>query len=239
MIAQVVPLMSLTEYTDLGYWQQRGLKSLMFAIVVGVIIFAVIKGGIGFVTIGPNEAGIREFCGLKLWRVGPGLHFNIEGLWKVRKCSVAEFEVEVESEVMMGSIPQHSYTIEYIVGCTLKVGDTKADLVAQIYNAKDTDRENMENTTAEKLAKMNLQSTIRKLIENGHGGKKLERLVIKKAQPAMRRYGYIMVNVMIQKYALRPQSELADALRTSGSNSPESVALSVIDDRSFPDLKTV
>lgn len=233
MGTQVAPLVSLSNATDYNYWVAQGWKGALITLVLLTIGLAIWKGKIGFVSIGPSEAGIREFCGFRWWRVGPGLHPDIEGIWKVRKTSVARIMVRIDDEVGIGTL-----TWQYGVTVYLQVADTKTALIAQIYTAQDLNRENMENSEAVEQATDVLTDDILGLLEEG--GIKRSQLK-KRLKRASKRellcdYGYNIVKVKVRRLVKRPQSELAEAI-TNGKLSAG--ALGAVLDSERPNLEVI
>lgn len=214
MIAQVAPLISMSNATDVYYWIDLGWKGALGTIALVAVLFAVYKGKVGFVSIGPSEAGIREFCGFRLYRVGPGLHPDIEGVWKVRKASVARIRIKVEEEFKTGDEQSlSSLTWQYAVTVLLKVADTKEALTAQIYTASDTKRENMQNSEAEEQATDMLMRAVRVMLEGEPSADFVEKYlqsVVK--DELLEDYGYEIVRVWVLKLVKRPQSEIAEAI---------------------------
>jgi len=195
--------------TDPQFWMEQGWKGALFTLLLLTIGLAVWKGKIGFVSIGPSEAGIREFCGIRLWRVGPGLHPDIEGIWKIRKTSVARIKVRIDEEVGIGRL-----TWQYGVTVYLQVANTKTALIAQIYTAQDLNRENMENSEAVEQATDVLTDDLLELLESSGVTRPELKKKLKKAsrQELLRDYGYDIVKIKVRRLVKRPQSELAEAI---------------------------
>lgn len=208
MNAQVVPFVSMSNATDPQFWGEQGWKGALLTIILLVVGLAIWKGKIGFVSIGPSEAGIRELCGKVLWRVGPGLHPDAEGIWKVRKTSVARTKIRLDNESGHGNL-----TWQYGVTVWLKVADTKQALIAQIYTAQDLNRENMENSEAVEQATDLLTGNLRGLLEGGVTATSLmKRLKKVSKKELLADYGYLIVKTRIRRLVKRPQSELAEAI---------------------------
>lgn len=208
MNAQVVPFVSMSNATDPQFWVEQGWKGALLTVILLVVGLTVWKGKLGFVSIGPSEAGIRELCGKVLWRVGPGLHPDAEGIWKVRKTSVARIKIRLDDEYGHGNL-----TWQYGVTVWLKVADTKAALIAQIYTAQDLNRENMENSEAVEQATDLLMGNLRELLEEGVTSTNLMKHLKKASKKELLvDYGYLVVKTRIRRLVKRPQSELAEAI---------------------------
>lgn len=211
MMKQVAPLVSLSNATDYHYWASLGFKGALITICIAVIVLSVWKGKIGFISISPSEAGIRELCGWRLWRVGPGLHPDIEGVWKVRKTSVALIKIRIDDECGIEML-----TWQFGVTIWLQVVDSKNALIAQIYNAQDLTRENMENSEAVEQAKDILIGNTRELLEGGVAASDLaKRLKKVSKKELLNGYGYCIRKSKVRHLVKRPQSELAEAITNS------------------------
>ena len=232
MMTQVVPMLTLSNATDPNFWAEQGWKGALITIALLAIGLAVWKDKIGLISIGPSEAGIREFCGVRLWRVGPGLHPNVEGLWKVRMTSVARIKVRINEEVGIGKL-----TWSYGLTVWLKVADTKAALLAQIYTAQDLNRENMENSEAVEQATDDLTDAILDLLETGTTREKLGKKLIKASRDELLTdYGYEIVKVKVRRLVKRPQSELAEAI---ANGSLSAAVLGAVIDSERPNLEVL
>lgn len=208
MNAQVAPFVSMSNATDPQFWADQGWKGALITLALLVIGLAVWRGKIGFVSIGPSEAGIREFCGIQLWRVGPGLHPDVEGVWKIRKTSVARIRIRLDNEYSFASI-----TWQYGVTVYLRVADTKAALIAQLYTAQDLNRDNMENSEAVEQVTDILMGNLRELLEGGITATGIPSyLQDVSKQELLDEYGYNIVKTKVRRLVKRPQSELAEAI---------------------------
>ena len=208
MNAQVAPFVSMTNATDPQFWADQGWKGALITLTLLVIGLALWKGKIGFAPVAPSEAGIREFCGLKLWRVGPGLHPDVDGVWKVRKTSVARIRLRLDGEFGFGFL-----TWQYGVTIYLQVEDTRAALIAQLYTAQDLNRDNMENSEAVEQATDILLANLRELLESGVATTEVPmRLQDDAREELLDDYGYKIVKTKVRRLVKRPQSELAEAI---------------------------
>ncbi|MEP6710454.1 MAG: SPFH domain-containing protein [Candidatus Saccharibacteria bacterium] len=165
--------------------------------------------------IGPNEAGIRECCGVKLWKLGPGPHPDVEGLWKVRKVSIAEKQIDIEGQVHTADGVK-----QYQLGVKIRVMNTKAALIARIYRAEDNDKSNMENSQAEEQVTLLLKRNARKLFEDTPTADNVESNLQPKSEEDAEGYGYQIVSVLVSELVIRPLSEVAQAIKDSGPNNP-------------------
>lgn len=212
MIAQVAPMLSTSDF-DYRKYQEMGWTAFCIMILIGIVILAVLRGKISIVSIGPSEAGIRELFGVRLWRIGPGPHLNIEGFWKARKASIAVIEVD-----LVGEYPLEGYTKQYSASVWLRVQDTKEALIAHMYRAQDLNRDNMENSEAVKQATTMLKRNLRVILEEGEGAtvaeQQLEYITHKEL---LGKYGYEIDQVLVTELADRPLSELARAVATSNN----------------------
>jgi|GEM_PF-1215143 len=232
MTQQVVPLISMSNATDYTYWAELGVKGALITATLIVIGLSIWRGKIGFVSIGPSEAGIREFCGCRLYRVGPGLHPDVEGIWKVRKTSVARIKVRIDDEVGIGTL-----TWQYGVTVWLKVADTKEALLAQIYTAQDLNRANMENSEAVEQATDDLNDGILDLLETGMSRDRLKKKLKRSCrEELMTDYGYEIVKIKVRRLVKRPQSELAEAIANGFLSS---AVLGAVIDTERPGLELV
>lgn len=208
-----------SEWLDYQFWADMGWKGVVFAIFTVALIFSIVKGKIGFVMIGPNEAGIREFCGLKLWKLGPGPHPDVEGFWKVRKVSVAEKQIVIEGQV------QTTEGVKlYKLAGKIRVMNTKEALIARIYRAEDTDKSNMENSQAEEQVTLLLTRNARKLFEVNPTADNVEYRLASNSKEEVEAYGYEIISVLVAELVIRPLSEVADAIKKSGPNNPGAVS---------------
>lgn len=235
MTAQVAPLVSMSNATDYNYWVAQGPKGAVITLILLIIGFAAFKGKIGFVSIGPSEAGIREFCGSRLWRVGPGLHPDIEGVWKVRKTSVARIMIRLDDDIFFETL-----TWQYGVTVFLKVSDTKAALIAQIYTAQDLNRENMENSQAVDQVTDILMGDLRGLLEKDLSSEKIPSdLTEKSERELLREYGYKIEKVTVRRLVKRPQSELAEAIATGELSSRATAAIAELETQQVQHLVAI
>lgn len=214
MTAQVVPMFRAEDFVDYHTYIEMGWKGVLFAIVAAAILFGILKGKVGFVSVGPSEAGIRELFGVRLWRIGPGPHLNLEGFWKARKASVAIIEVD-----LTGEYPSEGYTKQYTTSVWLRVQDTKQALIAHMYRAQDLARDNMENSEAVKQATSLLKRNLRVLLEAGADAAEAETQLENITHKVMlEKYGYVIDEVLVTELTARPQSELAKAI--TNANGP-------------------
>jgi len=210
MIVQVVPQLAAEKYLEMQTWADLGWKGIIFALLMASLIFGVIKHHIGFIGIGPVEAGIREFCGIPLWKLGPGPHFNIDGFWKVRKAPLAISQIDLK-----GEFPLDGLTYQYHVAVLVQVINTRQALIDRIYKAEDNDKSNMVNSENTKQVTTILTNRARKLFEKGASAAQVETKLKQKAAKRVKSYGSEICDVLVEELVLRPQSEIADAIRHS------------------------
>lgn len=212
MNSQVALYVSLSNASDPNYWLEQGWKGAIATILLLAVFFSIYKGAIGIVSIGPSEAGVRELFGVRLWRIGPGPHLNIEGFWKARKTSLAVIEVSLS-----GEYPLTNYTKQYTCEVWLRVQDTKEALFAHMYRAQDLNRDNMENSEAVKQATSLLKRNLRVILEEGYSASQAEQqLEYVTHKQLLEEYGYEIVEVLLTEITDRPMSELARAVAENG-----------------------
>lgn len=227
MTAQVVQLIPLfgggatSTVLDYHWWQQQGWKGILFALVTGVIAFGIAKSHIGFISIGPNEGGIRELFGLKLWKLGPGPHFHITGFSTVRKVSLAIKQFSVR-----GSVETQGRTYNYRIAVKAHVDNTREALIARIYSAEDNDKTNMVNNENERQIIATLTQSSRKLLTRYSDIDMLEERLTGATKQQLAKYGYVVDEVIGEEFVLRPLAELAKAV---GKQNQEQANAPVID----------
>lgn len=235
MISQVVPFasMGVGSLADPRFWAEQGWKGALITVLLVAVLFSLYKGKIGIASFGPSEAGMREFLGIKLYRIGPGPHLDIEGFWKARKTSVAIQQVDLAGEIAVGG-----YTKQYTAAVHIHVQDSKQALIAHMYRAQDLNRENMENSEALKQATAILKRNFRMILEQGlapvYAEEQLEAVCHKELRE---KYGYEIDQVLITELTDRPMSELARAVAESGRF--EDATLSAAADQGPPHLEAI
>lgn len=214
MISQVVPFasMGVSSLADPHFWAEQGWKGALITVLLVAILFSLYKGKIGIASFGPSEAGMRELLGIKLYRIGPGPHLDIEGFWKARKTSIAIQQIDLAGEISVDG-----YTKQYTCAVHLHVQDSKEALVAQMYRAQDLNRENMENSEANKQATAVLKRNFREILEQGTTASDAETKLEAVCHKELReKYGYEIDLVLVTELTDRPMSELARAVAESG-----------------------
>lgn len=205
---------SASKWLEYETYAQMGWKGVLFAVVVGAVLFGVIKHHIGFRNIGPNEAGIREIFGFKLWKLGPGPHFYITGFTNVRKAPLAVSQIDLVGEAKLLKI-----VWRYDVSVLLRVIDSRKALIARIYFVEDSDKADMENAENIKQVTTLLKRSVRRLVEAGNTPDDIEaKLKTTKKVRLERDYGSRVLDVLVTELVPRPHSELAEAIRDSGPN---------------------
>lgn len=239
MYTQVVRTqVAATDFLDPSTYRDLGWKGVLFAFAVLSLVLAIKNKALWIVAMHANERGVREIFGIPMWQVKRGLHLDIAGVFKVRKTQIADFPVKLAGEVMVGNANDlDSYVITYSASCTLRVGATFEQLKAQIYNAKDTNRDNMENSSAEDLAATALEDAMRQLIQLRYDGDAVQAHLPTRAADKLNRYGYDVEEVNIGTFVIRPSSEVARAMRSSNTSS--AVVGALLDESVPPDLRVL
>jgi len=212
VIAQVAPLLTSQDFLDYHTYSELGWKGVIFAVLVGSLIFSVVKHHIGFISIGPNEGGIRELFGLKLWKLGPGPHFYISGFSTVRKAPLGISEVDLAGEFSLTEL-----TWQYSVVVLIQVLNSRDALIARIYKAEDSDKTDMQNTQNTKQVTAILKRNLRILLESGATAVLVETELKTMSEKQIEGYGSEICNVLVCELVKRPLSEVADAIRNSGN----------------------
>lgn len=211
MMAQVVPRFAVEQYLEYQTYTELGWKGIIFAILVGSLIFGVLKQNIGFRSIGPNEGGIRELFGVKLWKLGPGPHFYITGFSSVRKAPLAVSQIDLNGEVPRGGL-----VYQYEVAVFTEVINTREALIARIYFVEDNDKTNMENAENTKQLTALLKRNLRQLLETEASAEVIEERLKKMSRKRLNRdYGSRVRSVLVCELVTRPLSEVAAAIKAS------------------------
>lgn len=226
----------MSNASDPAYWAEQGWKGAIATILLITVLFAIYKGAIGIVSIGPSEAGVRELFGVRLWRIGPGPHLNIEGFWKARKTSLAVIEVNLAGEYPLGD-----YTKQYTCAVWLRVQDTREALFAHMYRAQDLNRDNMENSEAVKQATSLLKRNLRVILEEGLNATRAEeQLEYVTRKQLLEKYGYEIDEVLLTEVTDRPLSELARAVdKNDGKLSAAGIAAATATEGSPPHFTAI
>lgn len=209
----------MEKWLEYDTWAQMGWKGVMFAILVGSIIFGIFKHHIGFRSIGPNEGGIRELFGIKLWRLGPGPHFYITGFSNVRKAPLAVGQID-----LVGQVRRKELIYQYEVAAQIHVINTRRALIARIYFAEDNDKTDMDNAENVKQITTVLKRSLRKLLESDASADEIEKGMRKARRKRLEeKYGSRVFDVLVTELVPRPVSELSSAIRQTPLP-PETVA---------------
>ncbi len=213
MIAQVVPMSAsaLEKWLEYDTYIQLGWRGVLFAVLIGSLIFGIFKHHVGFRNIGPNEGGIREFFGVKLWKLGPGPHFFITGFTNVRKAPLAVGQID-----LLGEVRRDELIYRYDVAVQIRVINTRAALIARIYFAEDNDKSDMDNAENVKQITTILKRSLRKLVESGASADEIEKGMKKARKKRLEeKYGSKVFDVLVTELVPRPVSELSAAIRQS------------------------
>lgn len=235
MISQVAPFVSMGvgSLADPNFWAEQGWKGALITVFLVAILFSLYKGKIGIASFGPSEAGMRELLGIKLYRIGPGPHLDIEGFWKARKTSIAIQQIDLSGEFTV-----NGYTKQYTAAVHIHVQDSKQALVAHMYRAQDLNRENMENSEALKQATAILKRNFRTILEQDIAPVCAEEQLEAACHKELReKYGYEIDQVLVTELTDRPMSELARAVVDSGRFAD--ATLSVAAEQGPPHLEAI
>lgn len=188
MITQVVPFLTQADMFDPQTYKELGFKGAAFAISLMLLVFCIIKGHVTIISCGPNEGGIREFFGITLWKVGPGPHLHIAGLFAIRKISLASKQIDVEGEadrlltvhdLELASEAKRNVTVyDFAFGIKLRVRNTKESIGLRVYKAEDLNRRDGENDEATKQVMSQLCHISRVVVEAGTQSRDIERAIM-------------------------------------------------------------
>lgn len=240
MTLQVVPLLSQADMFDINTYKELGWRGAIFAIGLLLGVFCVVKGHIKIVGCGPNEGGIREFFGYTLWKVGPGAHLHIAGIFPVRKVSFASEQIDLVSSVTT-CVETVRFTYDYAIDVNLRVRNDKESIRLRVYSAADTNRGNMENEEALRQAGSLVSDLLREIIEAGTVANEVagtlkrywhEVELQESFDSEQCTYGYGIRSVNVKKLVEREFSEIARAI--SGGEPPSVIGgvVAAIADRS-------
>jgi hypothetical protein len=200
---------ALEKWLEYDTYTQLGWRGVLFAVLVGSLIFGIFKHHVGFRNIGPNEGGIREFFGIKLWKLRPGPHFYITGFSNVRKAPLAVGQIDLVGEVRRGEL-----IYRYEVAVQIHVINTRAALIARIYFAEDNDKTDMDNAENVKQITTVLKRSLRKLLETEATANEIEKGMKKARRRRLEeKYGSKVFDVLVTELVPRPHSELSAAIR--------------------------
>lgn len=149
MITQVVPLVSMSNYTDPDFWVALGWKGAICTVVLAGLIFAVYKGKIKFVVVGRNEKGVREIFGVPVWPVFRAAHLHVDGIFGVRKAPTVPVPIELRQNILV----RKTTKMEYVGTAFVQVGTDWKDLKQAIYSTLDTDKKDLENEMRDKQSR--------------------------------------------------------------------------------------
>lgn len=208
---------------DIQTYKELGVKGVVFAVCVLLLVFCVVKGHIKIWGFGPNEGGIREFFGFTLWLVGPGPHLHIAGILPVRKVSYASEQIDLVSSVTT-AVGDKRFTYDYAIDINLRVRKDKESVRLRVYAAADTNRGDAENEEALRQAGSLASDLLREIIEAGVGaGGVAEELMRSWHEVELHEsfeserctYGYGLKSVNVKKLVERELSEVARAITSS------------------------
>lgn len=142
MIAQVVPLVSLSDLSDPEYWMEKGWKGALFTLALTVLLFAIYKGKVKFLVVARrNEKGVREILGMPVWSVFRGAHLHIDGIFAVRKAPTMPVPLMLRQNVLIDK----KIKMEYNGTAYVQVDRSLKALKQAIYSTLDTDKKDLEN----------------------------------------------------------------------------------------------
>lgn len=240
MTAQVVPFLTQADMFDLQTYKELGFKGVIFAFSLLILVFCVVKGYIKITGCGPNEGGIREFFGITLWKVGPGAHLHIAGIFPVRKVSFAPEQIDLVGSVAR-EVDTERFTYDYAIDINFRVRNNKKSIELNVYGAADTNRSDAKNGEALRQAGSLAAHLIREIIEErpvareiaGELKKRWREVELQESfDSEMSTYGYGIKSVDVKKLVERELSEIARAIRGQGPPSAIGAIVSSLAPRS-------
>lgn len=175
MIAQVVPMVNMSNATDPNFWISLGWKGAAGTLALLAIGFAVYRGKIKFVVIARrNEKGVREICGMPAWPVYRGAHLHIDGLAAVRKTVTVPVPIPLKQNVL----GEEERKRDYVGTAMVQVDKRFKHLKTAIYSTLDTDKKDVENEMRDKQSRSILLVGTKKILTGQASDDGLTRLTL-------------------------------------------------------------